>query len=86
MTERDTHRWKKPGRNTVKANWDAAINTTTKKMGIGAIIRDSEGDYGYPYVPSKRHILQSAIDECLQRAKEICSKLGFTNSIFEGDS
>ncbi|KAF5471050.1 hypothetical protein F2P56_011525 [Juglans regia] len=37
-------RWKKPGVDEVKVNWDAAFNLKTMKMGAGIVIRDEEGE------------------------------------------
>jgi hypothetical protein len=37
-------RWKAPMGGFVKVIWDAAVETTKKKMGIGIIIRDSKGE------------------------------------------
>lgn len=43
-TRRCMARWKKSRQLDVKANWDAAIDTKEKKVGLGVILRDSEGD------------------------------------------
>lgn len=39
-----TKRWGKPEEPYVKANWDAALNTSTNSMSLGGIIRDSNGN------------------------------------------
>ncbi|XP_035541705.1 uncharacterized protein LOC118344698 [Juglans regia] len=37
-------RWEKPDTMVCKVNWDAALDVKNKKVGIGVIIRDSEGE------------------------------------------
>ena len=38
------HQWRPPDLNSYKANFDAAVFQATNTVGIGIIIRDSNGD------------------------------------------
>lgn len=37
-------KWLKPDENVYKANWDAALDVMSKKMGCGIIVRDWQGE------------------------------------------
>ncbi|KAG2667500.1 hypothetical protein I3760_15G118100 [Carya illinoinensis] len=37
-------KWKRPGENIVKINWDVAYDQKSLKMGAGVVIRDEEGE------------------------------------------
>ncbi|KAF5468918.1 hypothetical protein F2P56_013026, partial [Juglans regia] len=36
--------WSKPRESFVKANWDGAVDKERKKVGLGVVIRDEEGE------------------------------------------
>jgi hypothetical protein len=38
--KQDIEKWKPPPRGIVKLNWDAAIDSKTKRMGVGVVVRD----------------------------------------------
>jgi hypothetical protein len=40
----DAQGWKKPPLDFVKLNWDASLDTNSKRMGVGDLIRDSAGN------------------------------------------
>lgn len=37
-------KWKKPCRDTYKANWSFVINGMNKKLGLGVVVRDAKGE------------------------------------------
>jgi len=39
-----TKQWKPPAMGSLKMNWDAAICSSTKAMGVGAVLRDDKGN------------------------------------------
>jgi isoaspartyl peptidase/L-asparaginase-like protein (Ntn-hydrolase superfamily) len=43
-TEREKANWKAPPSGMYKANWDAALNPKSERIGIGIVIRDKEGN------------------------------------------
>jgi hypothetical protein len=36
--------WRAPRAGWLKANWDAALNNTSRKMGIGVVVRNESGE------------------------------------------
>ena len=38
-------RWQPPVRDMVKLNWDASMDTKTKTIGLGVVIRDTNGSF-----------------------------------------
>ncbi|XP_062166703.1 uncharacterized protein LOC133872984 [Alnus glutinosa] len=65
-------RWKVHMDGFVKVNWDAAVENTKKKMGIGVIIRDSKGE------------VAKAMAALM--AENFSRKLGFYKVILGGDA
>ncbi|KAG6640000.1 hypothetical protein CIPAW_10G141100 [Carya illinoinensis] len=43
-THRDLARWRRPGLNQLKMNWDGAVDSTMKKWGLGIVIRAESGE------------------------------------------
>lgn len=54
-------RWEAPPAEFVKANWDAALEKETKKMGIGVIVRDSKGGVFVTFSSPKAFIIDLAV-------------------------
>lgn len=84
----ETVKWIPPVNGKVKMNWDATVNVSKKKMGIGIVIRDDMGEVLACLSSSRGFISQPIIAECwaLSRAMEFCSKLGFYQLEIEGDA
>ena len=40
---KDTIRWHPPPTNSVKINWDAAVDRRTGRLGLGCVVRDAGG-------------------------------------------
>ncbi|XP_041017938.1 uncharacterized protein LOC121260160 [Juglans microcarpa x Juglans regia] len=78
----------KPPSEFVKANWDAALNLRTKRMGIGIIVRDEGGEVLVIVCVQKKYVSQVALAESytLWKAIEICNDLDIRNVILEGDA
>ncbi|XP_042958077.1 uncharacterized protein LOC122293606 [Carya illinoinensis] len=81
-------RWKKPDALVCKFNWDAAIDATNKRVGIGVIVRDSEGEILACMCLRMNNLLKPACAEAyaLRRAMFFCLELGCSSAVFEGDS
>ncbi|XP_042956923.1 uncharacterized protein LOC122292545 [Carya illinoinensis] len=81
-------KWTKPDAQWVKANWDASISAAMKKVGMGMVIWDEEGEI-MAYLCTAVDCLQDpTIGEALalRRAMLLCEELGFLKVILEGDS
>jgi hypothetical protein len=74
-------RWKARMGGFVKVNWDAAIETTKKKMGIGIIILATLSEH-------KDNIIAHEIVEAMAalRVVNFNRELGFYKVIVEGDA
>ncbi|KAF5442058.1 hypothetical protein F2P56_037243 [Juglans regia] len=79
--------WSRPRESFVKANWDAAVSRKDRKVGLGVVIRDEEGEI---LVAAREQInlTDSATAECLAlwKAMEVCRELNFNRVLFEGDA
>lgn len=80
--------WKKPRESYVKANWDASLNQKERKMGLGVIIRDEEGEVLVVVEGQQSNVDQPAVAEsyALWKAMEVCRDLNMERVIFEGDA
>ncbi|KAF5458726.1 hypothetical protein F2P56_022736, partial [Juglans regia] len=83
-------KWKKPGTNVIKANWDAAMDLENQRMRMGIVFRDEEGEVLASVCDVKQNVHDPALAEnlALWRAIEISSELSFSFSelMFEGDA
>jgi ribonuclease HI len=84
-------KWSKPSPGWIKLNWDAAdaaIDSGTQKMGIGIIARDHTGSVLASACSSRPHITNPTVAEAIAAWKlaEVCSSLGFSKVVLEGDS
>ncbi|KAF5481803.1 hypothetical protein F2P56_002425 [Juglans regia] len=81
-------KWQKPDVNEVKANWDAATDMEAKRMGMGIVIRDEEGEVLVFICDVRKHVVDPALAEswALWKALEICNELALSKVIFEGDA
>ncbi|KAF5468871.1 hypothetical protein F2P56_012982 [Juglans regia] len=71
----------------IKANWDGAVDKEGKKVGLGVVIRNEEGEIMAAVGEQKSFISDPAIAEvyALRKAMELCRDLNFGRVIFEGD-
>ncbi|XP_035545169.1 uncharacterized protein LOC118348227 [Juglans regia] len=53
--------WKKPRESFIKANWDATVDQKEKKMRIGVMIRDEEGEVLVVVEGHQRNVDQPAV-------------------------
>ncbi|KAF5481550.1 hypothetical protein F2P56_002191 [Juglans regia] len=82
------NRWIAPPLDMFKANWDAAIDKINSWVGIGVIVRNSEGAVTASLCSSMDLIPDPLLGEAIaaRRASSFCADLGFQHVILEGDS
>lgn len=85
---RRINRWRKSEGSRCKANFDAAYEARKQKMGVGIVIKDSNGDVLALISAPKYYVASPFIVEsnALWKAMEMCNELGFRDVIFEGDA
>ncbi|KAF5441962.1 hypothetical protein F2P56_037084 [Juglans regia] len=73
---------------SIKANWDAAIDKANSRVGIGVIVRNSEGAIMASLCSSMDLFPDPLLGEAIaaRRASSFCADLGFQHVILEGDS
>jgi ribonuclease HI len=87
MTVSGIH-WKPPQRNVVKINWDAGLNLREGRVGLGFIVRDSQGTCLAARSMSIDIQADAPVAEAMAAANAVlfCKELGFSNVLFEGDA
>jgi ribonuclease HI len=72
----------------VKANWDASVDLTLQRMGVGLIVRDGEGSVLAAMCTSVDFIIDPTVAEAmaLWKAVSCCLDLGFSRIHLEGDA
>nr|POF27389.1 hypothetical protein CFP56_14504 [Quercus suber] len=87
-TVRPHARWSPPPVGWFKANFDAAIFQDVGRVGLGVILRDSQGLALVSLAQNIQLASSEAEMEALAatRALELAAELGFDRVIFEGDS
>ncbi|XP_040987788.1 uncharacterized protein LOC121235507 [Juglans microcarpa x Juglans regia] len=80
--------WKKPEGQLLKVNFDAAIKESTKKLGLGVIIRDCRGEVYAAACLTREASYGIFRAECIAmwEAMVLCEELGLGEVIFEGDA
>jgi len=81
-------KWKPPDMGSLKLNWDVAICSLTKKMGVGAVLRDEHGAVVAATISVIPYIRDPSVVEAiaLWKAVSFCWELGCPRVVFEGDS
>jgi hypothetical protein len=81
-------KWEPPPENVLKLNWDAGINKSERRVGIGLIVRDSTGFCLAARSLSLNIHIEAATAEALAAVHAIlfCKELGYSNILFEGDA
>ncbi|KAF5454650.1 hypothetical protein F2P56_024298 [Juglans regia] len=71
-----------------KANWDAAIDKVNSRVGIGIIVRNSEGAVMASLCSSMDLVPDPLLGEAIaaRRASSFCTDLGLQHIILKGDS
>ncbi|XP_042950360.1 14.7 kDa ribonuclease H-like protein [Carya illinoinensis] len=75
-------------RGYVKVNWDASMDLKGKRMGIGIMIRDEQGEAMVTVCDQKPNVIEATVAEsiALRKAAEICAELNIQRATFEGDA
>jgi ribonuclease HI len=81
-------RWKAPAYGWVKANWDAALDSKTGRMGFGVIARDHNGEVKVMRSRLSRGFLSpfAAEAQAVLVAIQTCAEMGFSKVYMEGDA
>ncbi|KAF5461926.1 hypothetical protein F2P56_017985 [Juglans regia] len=81
-------KWKRPMPGLYKLNFDAAVDLKNRRIGIGIVIRDSNGEVMVTVCSRKDHVISPFIAECqaLKRSIDLCKELGFGAVMMEGDA
>ncbi|XP_059431505.1 uncharacterized protein LOC132165008 [Corylus avellana] len=81
-------RWSAPLQGWVKANWDAALDRKSGWMGLGVVIRDSQGNMVAARCEVQKGSLVPAAAEAqaFLLAVQLCRELGLEHVHFEGDA
>ncbi|XP_035543621.1 uncharacterized protein LOC118347698 [Juglans regia] len=81
-------KWEKPAAGLVKINWDASLDVKDRRMGVGIIIRDEEGEALVAVCDQKEHVDNPMVAEsyALRVALDVCGELNIQRAIFEGDA
>lgn len=80
--------WKPPPSNFLKCNWDAAIDTGGKRMGVGLVVRNHEGEVIAAKCFTKPFVTDPMTAEAVGAwsAAQFVRQLGMDQIILEGDS
>jgi ribonuclease HI len=80
--------WQRPPVGWIKLNWDAATDHQNGLMGVGLVARDSRGQVQVSLCHFMPYLTDPTVAEAFaaRRGVELCSAMGFTAVIFEGDS
>jgi hypothetical protein len=80
--------WKSPSVDSVKVNWDAAINRRKNLMGVGVIACDHAGTVLAAQCSVQRYILDPTIAEAIgaKMGVELGRALGLHSIFLEGDA
>jgi ribonuclease HI len=81
-------RWMKPYPWWVKLNWDAAVSSAAKTMGVGVVVRNAKGSFMLGLTASLPYVRDPLVAEVMAawRAMELGRELGFQRINLEGDS
>ncbi|XP_059445373.1 uncharacterized protein LOC132177154 [Corylus avellana] len=87
VEEKREIKWQSPSVGIFKANWDVALNNTSKCMGIGVLVRDHLGKINAALCKTVEAYLEPVIAEAMGalRAIELCREMWIQEVIFEGD-
>lgn len=68
-------------------NWDAAVNQQANTIGIGGIVRDSDGEvlatFRIPQAPAQKPEVAEAL--ALRKSMQVCLEIGLKQVVFEGN-
>ncbi|XP_042980142.1 uncharacterized protein LOC122310312 [Carya illinoinensis] len=82
------HKWSKPSQNNFKLNWDAAVKAKERRIGIGVIVRDYQGQV-IGTVRAQRPLRGTPFDAeayGLLTTVVFCKELGLQQICLEGDA
>ncbi|XP_042950057.1 uncharacterized protein LOC122282168 [Carya illinoinensis] len=87
-TNQPAAQWSAPPLHTYKANWDATVDRVNCKIGIGVVIRDSQGRIYASLKSPKDSFPNAHLAESLAalRAVTFCKRLSLARVILEGDA
>jgi ribonuclease HI len=80
--------WKPPPVNTLKINWDAAVDLKKGIIGLGTIVRDERGEFVEAETNYRKMQVEPVVAETLAalQALNLCTERGYQSVIMEGDA
>jgi hypothetical protein len=80
--------WSRPGRGIIKVNWDAALDQRQRRIGMGILARDHDGQVIAAMCSSKPFLLDPVSAEAFAawRMAGFCGSLGARHIVVEGDA
>jgi ribonuclease HI len=80
--------WKPPLENTLKINWDAAVDSKKGIVGLGIIVRDERGDFIEAETKYMAIHIETVVAEILATLTALifCMEQGYQKAILEGDA
>jgi ribonuclease HI len=80
--------WRAPRAGWLKANWDAALNNTSRKMGIGVVVRNESGEVVAALAKVIPFVEDPTAAEAIAawHAVNLCVDRGFHQVVLERDS
>jgi hypothetical protein len=81
-------RWLKPSPGWVELNWDAALCSSTKLMGVGVVGQNEKGEFIAGLAAPIPFVTDPLLAEILAawRAVELGREMGYQQMVLEGDS
>jgi hypothetical protein len=81
-------RWLKPSPGWVELNWDAALCSSTKLMGVGVVGQNEKGEFIAGLAAPIPFVIDPLLAEILAawRAVELGREMGYQQMVLEGDS
>lgn len=77
--EQEPVRWQPPPRGMIKINWDAALDLTKKKIGLGIVARDDRGSFMAAYSKNQAIEVNPVVAEALAALHAVifCQEQGY---------
>jgi hypothetical protein len=88
LTKQVNTRWNKPPMGFIKFNWDASVDHSAKRIGVGVITRDDKWEFCATLASSMPFICDPEVAEAMAtwRVFTLCEEIGVHRAVLERDS